>query len=140
MRDFAKHLIMREIQETTDRGPPPAFRACDKLRPRLATMMGEGGFRALILRALALANTETPWLRAARVKPDGALEGLEEIQAKINQDEFLEGSVVLLAQLLGLLETFIGPNLTSGLVGEIWPDIPLKEMAINNVHQNVKTR
>ena len=131
---------MHEIHEATDQGTPAAFRACDKLRPRLTIMMGEGGFKALIMRALTLADTEAPWLRTARVQPDGALEGLEEIQAQINQEEFLEGSIVLLAQLLGLLETFIGPNLTSGLVGEVWPDIPLKEMDINNVHENVKTR
>lgn len=140
MRDFAKHLILREIHETTNLGIPAAFRTCDKLRPSLATMMGGGGFRALILRALALADAEAPWLRTARVKPDGALEGLEELQAQLNQEEFLEGGIVLLAQLLGLLETFIGPDLTSGLVGEVWPNVPRKEMVINNVHQDVKTR
>src|ERR1700683_5293548 len=112
LRDFAKHLIMREIHQDSEEGIPAAFRACNKLRPHLATMMGDRGFRALLSRALALADAEAPWLRAARLKPDGVLEGLEELQAQVDQAEFLEGSIVLLAQLLGLLEVFIGPSLT----------------------------
>jgi hypothetical protein len=40
------------------------------------------------------------------------------------RSNFLEGRVVTLTQLLGLMVALIGPNLTSRLVGEIWPKFP----------------
>jgi hypothetical protein len=85
--------------------------------------MGNGGFRALLARALALAGAEVAWLRAVHVKADGTLEGLEALHAQLKPADFLEGRVVLLAQLLGLLVAFIGPSLTSRLMGEVWPQL-----------------
>jgi hypothetical protein len=127
MRSFAKHLMGHETltNKSSEAKAPANFHVADKLRPHLATLMGSGGYRALLSRALALANAEVPWLRAVHVKSDGALEGLEELHAQLHPSEFLEGRVVLLAQLLGLLIAFIGPSLTSRLVGEIWPRISL---------------
>jgi hypothetical protein len=101
---------------------PAVFPVTEKLRPHLANLMGIGGFRALLSRALVLAAAEVSWLSTLHVKADGTLEGLEEAHLRLNPTECLEGRVVLLAQLLGLLEAFIGPNLTSRLVGEIWPE------------------
>ena len=37
--------------------------------------------------------------------------------------QFRKGAIVLLAQLLDLLVNFIGPGLTSRLMGEIWPQL-----------------
>ncbi len=85
--------------------------------------MGKGGFRALLSRALVLASAEVPWLRAVRVKAGWRAGRLEVSDAISTPAEFREGKVVLLAQLLGLLVAFIGVNLTSRLVGEIWPQI-----------------
>ena len=36
------------------------FLVCEKLRPHLAMLMGNAGFRALLSRALALAKAEVP--------------------------------------------------------------------------------
>jgi hypothetical protein len=126
MRDFAERLIAYETRgskssetETT----AAVFSAGDKLRPQLAMLMGNIGFRALLSRALALANAEVPWLRAVHVKADGSLEGLDETEAQADPEEVFEGKVVLLAQLLGLLVAFIGENLTLRLVHEVWPKL-----------------
>jgi hypothetical protein len=127
MRNFAKRLVADEARGNK----PPAtktpadFSACEKLRPKLATLMGNAGFRALLSRALALAKAEVPWLRAVQVKADGTLEGVDEQHAQLDPDELFEGRVVLLAQLLGLLVAFIGENLTLRLVREAWPKAPL---------------
>lgn len=102
--------------------------------------MGNGGFRALLSRALALASVEVPWLRAVHVKPDGALGGLEELSAQLNLDKFFEGNVVLLAQLLGLLVAFIGENLTLRLAREVWPKAPLDDLDLTNGDKNEKTK
>jgi hypothetical protein len=75
-----------------------------------------------------------------RVKVDGALEGFEKIQPQPTPGEFLEGREVLLAQLLGLLVTFIGPALTSRVVTEIWPKILISDLDLGNGDKNEKTK
>ena len=93
----------------------------EKLRPHLANLVGNGGFRALLSRALVLASGGVSWLRAVHVNARGTLEGLEALRAQIASAEFIEGEIVVLIELLALLETFIAPALTSRLVGEIRP-------------------
>jgi len=129
MRSFAKRLIDFEALSNTSPAAQTAaaFPVTDKLRPLLATLMGDGGVRALLSRALVLATTEVSWLRAVQVNADGGLEGFELLDSQIDPSEFVEGRVVLLAQLLGLLVALIGPNLTSRLSGELWPQISLNE-------------
>jgi hypothetical protein len=125
MRSIAERLIKYEMQgtdpsETTDTA---TFPVADRLRLQLATLMGNGGFRALLARALALASAEVFWLREVQVKADGTLDGLAIRHASLEPAEFREGREVLLAHLLGLLVAFIGPALTSRLMGEIWPQL-----------------
>jgi hypothetical protein len=126
MRDFAERLIAYETRgnKSSETKPPAVVLVGEKLRPQLATLMGNVGFRALLSRALALANAEVPWLRAVRVKADGSFEGLDEFGAQVDPDEVFEGRVVLLAHLLGLLVAFIGEDLTLRLVREVWPKLP----------------
>ena len=128
MRSFAKRLIESEaLNNTSSAQTAAAFPAIDKLRPHLATLMGHGGVRALLSRALLLTTAEVSWLRAVQVNADGDFEGFEELGLQLDASEFVKGRVVLLAQLFGLLVALIGPSLTSRLSGEIWPQIPLSE-------------
>ncbi len=129
LRSIAKRLMDSEIPGTGRARAAVAtmFPVTDKLRPHLEVLMGNGGVRALLARALVLASAEISWLRGARMNSDGELEGLEAVTRNVDPAEFFEGRVVLLAQLLGLLVAFIGPTLTSRLIGEVWPQIPLKE-------------
>lgn len=103
---------------------PPAFVVCEKLRPELSTFLGRVGFGALLSRALALASADAPWLRALHVDVDGSLKGRNEPGAQAGANEQLEGGTILLAQLLGLLVTFIGEELTLRLLREVWPKLP----------------
>ena len=130
LRHLAKQLMVYEKlgSKATEAETPVAFPVNEKLRPHLSQLMGKAGFRALLSRALALANHEVPWLRAVHVKADGALEGVDRLRAEITPSEFIEGRVELLAQLLGLLIAFIGTNLTLHLVGEVWPHVPLHNL------------
>ena len=130
MREIAQRLIEYETPraDSSKTKSIAPFRATERLRPHLATLMGNGGFRALLARALTLASAKVTWLRAVRVNPDGALEGLEQLQARLEPADFLEGRVVLLAQLLGLLVAMIGPGLTLRLVGEVWPQLSADNM------------
>ena len=129
MRSFAKRLLATEIagMRPGEAADATLFPVTDKLRPHLTLLMGKGGVRALLARALVLASAEMPWLSAAQVNANGDLDGLEALAVGLDPTEFFECRVVLLAQLLGLLVAFIGPNLTSRLIGEVWPQVPLKE-------------
>src|SRR6185503_20475922 len=108
MRDLARRLITYEAGGDKPPGtkPPAHFPVGEKLRPPLSTLMGNGGFLALLSRALALAKMEVPWLRTVQLKPDGTLEWLGESEARIDPQQTAEGRIVLLAQLLGLLVAF----------------------------------
>jgi hypothetical protein len=134
MQSFARRVLACEPpgRKPSEAKTSEAFQVFDKLRPHLATLMGNGGFRALLSRALALANAEVSWLSAVNVKADGSLEGLEELRGQLDPAQFFEGIVVLLAQLLGLLVAFIGENLTVLLVREAWPKVSLNDLDLDS--------
>jgi hypothetical protein len=134
MRNFARRLIAYETGESNSSRtkPPAAFLVCEKLRPPLAKLAGNGGFHALLSRAIALAKPEVPWLRTVHVNTDGSLEGLEVLHAQSDHDELFDGGVVLVAQLLGLLVAFIGEDLTLRLMREVWPKVLLNDVVFDN--------
>ncbi len=142
MLRVAKRLMDTEIPATSGSKAADVamFPVTDKLRPHLEVPGGKGGVRALLARALVLASAEISWLQAARVNADSGLEGLEAMATNLDPTEYFEGRVVLLAQLLGLLVAFIGPNLTSRLIGEVWPQIPLKERVFGGENVREKGR
>src|SRR5450830_2117469 len=142
MRDFAERLIAYEMRGNTfsETNTPAARLVGEKLRPQLATLMGNVGFRVLLSRALALANAEVPWLRAVHVNADGSFEGLDKLGTQVDPDEIFEGCVVLLSQLLGLLVAFIGEELTLRLVLEVWPKLALKQLDFGKGYKNEKAK
>jgi hypothetical protein len=94
--------------------------------------MGNGGFRTLLTRALALAKAEVSSFRAVRVSADGTLDASNDSGTQRDSAQLAEGCVVLLAQLLGLLVSFIGANLTVGLVRDVWPEMSLNNSEFGN--------
>lgn len=130
MRDLAERLIACEMKgnKSSERSAPAVFHVCEKLRPHLATLMGKGGFRAVLSRALAVTSAEVPWLVVLQVNPDGALEGWDKPEAQVAPKELTEGGVLLVAQLLGLLTAFVGDNLTLRLVRDVWPKLSLEDL------------
>ena len=139
MRDFAKRLIAYETMKSksSKTNIPMTFPVSEKLRPQLATLMGNVGFTALLSRALALAEAEVPWLRSVHVEADGSFKVSDEAGSQIDPGVFFEGRVVLLAQLLGLLVAFIGDNLTLRLVRDVWP---LNNLDFDEGVKNEKTK
>jgi hypothetical protein len=142
MREFAERLITHEMggHESSETKVSTAWLVSEKLRPRLAIFMGAVGFQALLFRALMLANAEVPWLRAVHVKADGSLEGPNELGAQVSPDDILEGCVVLLAQLLGLLVAFIGEDMTLRLMSDVWPKLRLVSFDFGKGHKNEKSK
>jgi hypothetical protein len=132
IRNFAERLIAYETKGNKSSGTttPAAFPVCEKLRPHLATLMGNTGFRVLLSRALARAEADVPSLRAMQVKADGSLAGLDKLEVQADPEELARGSVVLVAQLLGLLVAFIGENLMLRIVCDVWPKLALDDLNV----------
>ncbi len=142
MRDVAKLLSAYEARgnKSAETKPAATFPVNDKLRPHLATLVGNAGYRALQARAIALAGAEVQWVRGLHVNAGGTLDGLEEIHAKLGADDFIKGRVALVAELLGLLVAFVGESLTLRLVQEIWPKVPLDDLDFGRGGKDEKTK
>jgi hypothetical protein len=128
IQNLARRLIALEAaRDPSDGLVGAAVRACEKLRAPLAKLTGVAGFRSLMTRAMALATAEVPWLDSVPVRADGSLEGFD--AARLHQGAVPggEAGVVVVAQLLGLLVTFIGEPLTRQLVRDAWPDAATDE-------------
>jgi hypothetical protein len=142
MRDLAHRLLAYEAGagQASEPREPETLRVYEKLRQSLSAFAGAAGFQSLASRALALAKTEAPSLREARVGVDGALEGLDDglgqsepqldsdSEHQIDNDKDRageypvgEGGTILIARLLGLLLIFLGEALTLSLLRNTWP-------------------
>jgi len=118
IQKLAQHLLVLEKMRVvaSDAEINLAVRVIEQFRVRLIKLAGVHGFRSLLSRALTLAKQENPALAAVRIGENGALEGVAEI-GKSEADE-----LVLVAQMLELLTTFIGESLTFQLVRDAWPE------------------
>jgi hypothetical protein len=125
----SQHLAQRLLAyeavagEHSEPAESAAFRVCAKLRRPLITLAGVAGFRSLLSRALTLARAEAPNLSAVQVAADGSLKGQDEFASQTNKEQQArDGGAILVAQLIGLLLTFIGKGLTLRLVQDVWPE------------------
>jgi hypothetical protein len=128
-RNLARRLLVDEaatdkISRSTESA---AFCVYEKLHRCLCEIAGVAGFRSLASRALTLAKAEAPGLGAMQVTSDGFLHETGEFEPQIDKHHDEEGEVILIAQLLGLLITFIGETLTLRLVQDTWPGAGLED-------------
>jgi hypothetical protein len=121
---LAQRLLTYEAvaSENSEAAESAAFRVCAKLRRPLITLAGVDGFRSLLSRALTLARAEAPSLSALQVAADGSLKGLDELASQNDKRQARDDGAILIAQLIGLLLTFIGEGLTVRLVQDVWPE------------------
>ena len=142
MRDFAESLIAHETEENKSSGTrsPADFLVWEKLRPHLSMLMGNVGVYSLVSRALAVSRCGVASLNSVQVKVDGSLEGLDELGVQSDPEQFAEGRLVLVTQLLGLLVAFIGEELTLRLVREAWPKLSLNDLDLKKREGNEETK
>jgi hypothetical protein len=120
-RELARSLVASEADATPTslHTEPATVRVYEKLRRQLGAPVGPDGFQALASRALALAKSESPRLRAVQVTANGGLRGLGEVESQADADEDGEAGVILIAQLLGLFLTFLGEATTLRLIEDL---------------------
>ena len=118
LRALAERLISAEAAsaKSSATNAPASFAVIEMLSPQLAQIIGDDGLRALLARALVLANADVAWLHTVHVKSDGSFENLDELEAQVDPKDIAEGRVVLLSQLLGLLTKLVGERLMLQLV------------------------
>ena len=123
-RDLALRLLAYEdaAGKASERTQSAAVSVCERLRQPLATLAGVAGFRSLLSRALTLARAEAPSLSAVQVAADGSLKVQDEFASQSSKEQARDGGAILIAQLIGLLLTFIGEGLTWRLVQDVWPE------------------
>jgi hypothetical protein len=84
-------------------------RVVARLRRRLVVVVGAAGYEALAAARWAVGT-------------DGALTGACEYAMAVDAPAATDGLTAVVASLLGLLVTFIGEDLTLGLVQQAWPE------------------
>ena len=138
LRDLAERLIALETggKKSSRTGTLAAFPVCERLGPVLSTLMGETGFRMVLSRAVVRAQAEVPSLSIVQVQADGSLSGLDKLDkadgnGQPQPGDLANGSVVVVAELLGLLVAFIGEAVTLQIVAEVWPKLSTQPFGLS---------
>lgn len=87
------------------------------VRSRLATIIGEDGFRVLFARSLHRARMDHPWLARDAVKGDIAFAALRASLEAETPERAKSGSRALATQFHELLNALIGEELAARLIG-----------------------
>ena len=116
-----------------------AVRACEKLRVPLTKLGGSAGFSMLLSRAVALASQQDSSLASLRVETDGSLSGVDAVRRASNgthpDHPAHHGGEIVLAELLGLLVSFLGESLTLTLIRGAWPDARLEPNVTDSIEE-----
>jgi hypothetical protein len=111
-----------------DANAESAERVAGKMGHHLGGLIGVAGYQALLKRALHLASRELPYLAPI---VDSAAEGsLDAVRAALRDVEparAREALAEVFAQLLALLVTFIGQDLTLRTLRQVWPELEAHE-------------
>jgi hypothetical protein len=100
-----------------------ARRAYDDLAHVSTPLIGQAGIDALTARAVHLAQQEYSWL-VDRREPERTDEPFAQVIASLGRQDpaiATDGAAALFATFAGLLVTFIGEPLTTGLLRQAWP-------------------
>jgi hypothetical protein len=117
-RELAERLLAHEaaLERTLKDESFDTCHVCEKLRRSLERLLGPDAYSSLATLALALAKLEAPILDSVQVTESGSINGLT--------GEAVNANSILIAQMIGLMKTFIGETVTLWLVDDIWPSLP----------------
>jgi hypothetical protein len=136
--DPALQELARRVMKARLSGSPASGTAvaeamqgsCGELYRVLETAMGIGGLQALIDRAIQITSRDYPWMADVDAgTADCAMSGLTEAAAHLDARTALQGSAALLANILALLISFIGEDLTLRFVRHAWPKVSFSKLS-----------
>jgi hypothetical protein len=107
------------------RRPAPTERLFIDLQPHLSRFIGVYGYKALVTRALHLAEADFPVLSGVRpgVSSPGRLVGLRRGRRRARAVEVHAAVTATLMELLRLLDQLIGQDMTQRIVSDAWPGV-----------------
>jgi hypothetical protein len=121
---IAQWLLTSETGTTAN--PHEVMAAFERVRLRLRTgltvFLGPTGFDSLWARALYLAQRTSSW--GASVGVDLPI---QDLRAALDGRDAIEVHAILVASLtsfIALLFTFVGEDLGSRLIHQVWPELP----------------
>ncbi len=127
---LARWLLYRGRDPGPGLGSPQA--EADKvfpaLRAHLAARFGTVGFDAILNRAIRLTSAAVPSFGAIKVDSDGSLKGIDELLRHSPLEQVWDGLVLVLANVFGVVATFVGDDLTFRLVRSKWPDADASDL------------
>jgi hypothetical protein len=132
--DVARWLLAHELHNVTadPTGLAAAVeRVCQKFFKRLARVTSLAACQALLSRALHIPRSEYAFLGGVRAgsKGDSLIDGLRESLEGVDGVYARKGLEAVLGTLIDLLVSFIGQDLTLGMLREVWPGLPVVEAA-----------
>jgi hypothetical protein len=101
-----------------------ARRLYEHFARHLTALVGDAGVGAILARSLHLTQRQLSGLAPVRAS-DEAQEPFTRVQRFLEHQESaaaVDAAIAMLTTVCELLESFIGYNLTSGLLGQVWPD------------------
>jgi len=128
IRDWASKLIASEVDADSASAQTElaTLRVYEKLRRQFCAPVGVDAFQALASRALSLAKSEFPSLRAVSVTANGSLGGVGEVESQLSEAEDAEVGITLIAQMLRLFSTLLGEAATVRLIEDASVRIEVK--------------
>jgi hypothetical protein len=130
-RDGLRERVFRRMLERetgSDADAPEVAAAARRLYEHFArhltALVGDAGVGAILARSLHLTQRQLSGLAPVRAS-DEAQEPFTRVQRFLEHQESaaaVDAAVAVLTTVCELLESFIGNNLTSGLLGQVWPD------------------
>ena len=120
-----RRLLAREAgRGNADRPGLGAGRACERLSLHFGNLVGSVGMQALFDRSLALVQVDYPWLAPAGGASTESR--CTRLQARLDaQDPAAsdEAAVELVTTLLALVGRFIGDELVTKILADLYPDL-----------------
>lgn len=120
IRELAKRLTAVPPSASDTRSPAETL-LNENLRLVLTQMVGADGFASLLRRAVTLASVEVPALKRLKLSTAGRFEGFGD-NGELADREREQAALAVTTQMLELLVTFIGEQLTRRLVRDASPE------------------
>lgn len=125
VRALAHRIAERQLATavTSDDLVAAADDLCRRLDELLAQLIGRMGLQALVNRALHKSRLAHPWLSGIEIDLGRSPRVVfcTEVIGSQGQDAFRAAITDFLERILGLLESFIGPDLTLRALQQGWP-------------------
>jgi hypothetical protein len=122
-RWLLQHEQAGEAHHMPDGPLEPTERVLRRLAPGVTALVTTAGYRALLARALHVSKAQFPFFAGVQLSAgDAFIEGPRVMPGEPNDIGLAE----FIGNLIALLATFIGDDLTNNLIRGAWTDAPLE--------------